>query len=333
MGATIQGQSCHETSVCATTDVALAAEDKLSAAITNSSCSSAQLSIAWTVDKEDIGRTVRICALPQDSSTQCYGQGPADATLHGWYGAEKCALFKVAAAVFKWVDYYEGNLFDAYVGCTFLFRVGLVQSIQGYYAYFQATEMPSDASAQQEPKTGGMSVVGTISWLPTRGTEGHKFTFCYLGNDGLVVVTTALRCFNVSVGKCRYCLEGNTALQTIRRVFGLNMDWLRLWTLNADTPAALGLAGSCSLLLNCVANDNSSSPLFDNPTIALQPNQNKTILWVGALIQSNQPQSLVALAARFRTTVKSILSVNPDQETPIVDAGDDICLIPCTSAM
>lgn len=339
VGAVIQAQTCNASSVCTGVDTALTASDQLTAGYVSSACSGAGLSILWNVTIQDIDKSVQLCAVPQDTSTICYGQGPPDATAQGWYGDATCAVFKVSAATFQWVDYFPGFSFDAYVGCTFSFRVGLLQSTQGYSALFEATQMPEKASARQTCSSSGctgiggvVSIQGIIEWSPPRGTEGRQFSFCYRGGDGLVSVTPE-RCFNVSVGKCRYCVQGNLALPTVRNDFGLDLDWLRLWTLNGDTIASLGLTTACSPVLNCAGDDKTSMPLMYGPELTLRSSSNKTVVWVGALLRPSQPESLMALAARFRTTIKGILAVNPDQEDSVVSSGTDLCIVPCTSWM
>ncbi len=208
LGATIGAQACNATTVCAAQDAARAAGDPLAAADVASACSGERLTLVWNVTTADIGREVQLCAVAKDTSSLCYGQGPPDATAVGWYGRERCAAFRVASAAFEWQDYSAGASFDAYVGCAFTFRVGLVQSTPGYPAVFEATVMPAGAAARQEcvvcGGAGGASVTGIIEWSPPRGSEGLRFAFCYRGSDGLATVT-AERCFNVTVGKCRCC--------------------------------------------------------------------------------------------------------------------------------
>ncbi len=117
------------------------------------------------------------------------------------------------------------------------------------------------------------------------------------------------------------------------------MDWLRLWTLNGDSAAALGLEPACAPWLDCAPDAAAGRPLLDGPELALAPppaadgaaGRGKTVLWAGALRRAAQAEGLLAVAARFRTTVKGLLAVNPDQAGPVVPPGADVCVVPCTA--
>mmetsp|Transcript_49784 Transcript_49784/g.130980 ORF Transcript_49784/g.130980 Transcript_49784/m.130980 type:complete len:118 (+) Transcript_49784:394-747(+) len=52
-------------------------------------------------------------------------------------------------------------------------------------------------------------------------------------------------------------------------------------------------------------------------------------LYVGITYRAKAGESLASIAQRFRTTVKGILSLNFDLQGDQIQAGQDLCLIPC----
>ena len=59
--------------------------------------------------------------------------------------------------------------------------------------------------------------------------------------------------------------------------------------------------------------------------------KNGQLLNIGAVYKFQAHDSLMGVAGRFRTTIKSLLDLNPDILDPdAVAAGQEICLVPCT---
>jgi hypothetical protein len=99
------------------------------------------------------------------------------------------------------------------------------------------------------------------------------------------------------------------------------MNWLRMWALNGNLNGDAGF----------------SNALVRNPDL-IQTGTHAQHLLVGVTYAAKGGESLVAVAARFRTTVKSILSLNLDLDassqssprTPLPD-GQLLCIIPCSN--
>lgn len=55
-------------------------------------------------------------------------------------------------------------------------------------------------------------------------------------------------------------------------------------------------------------------------------------MFVGTVYELGEAESLQSLANRFRTTVKSILALNPDVGDPAaIAAGRELCMAPCSA--
>ena len=58
---------------------------------------------------------------------------------------------------------------------------------------------------------------------------------------------------------------------------------------------------------------------------------NGQLLNIGPIYKFQTGDSLMAVAARFRTTIRSLLDLNPDILDPVtVLPGQEICFVPCT---
>ena len=71
--------------------------------------------------------------------------------------------------------------------------------------------------------------------------------------------------------------------------------------------------------------------LITSPDLLLgMPGEHK--VFVGTVYELGQAESLPELAKRFRTTVKSILALNPDVGDPeSVEVGRELCMAPCSA--
>ena len=107
-------------------------------------------------------------------------------------------------------------------------------------------------------------------------------------------------------------LTPRAARAQVMREYALDMNWLRLWALNG--------------------NDNGpGSSVLRNPDLVPEGTGARH-LFVGVTYAAKPGEDLAAVAARMRTTVKSILSLNfdVDGERPLA-AGQELCVIPCSS--
>ena len=123
-------------------------------------------------------------------------------------------------------------------------------------------------------------------------------------------------CINVLVPKCKYCVQAGDTLHYINKKFLLNTNWLQLWNSNGmpeispDPLAPAVVIGDP----DWIADSNSIINL--GPVYRVQPGE-----------------TLAALAALFRTTVKKLLDVNPDVAAAAsLAAGATLCVMPCTDA-
>eukprot|EP00961_Rhodomonas_salina_P255505 3453252-Rhodomonas_salina.1 len=103
------------------------------------------------------------------------------------------------------------------------------------------------------------------------------------------------------------------------------MNWLRLWAANGNDD------------------DDDQTETMDDPDQLVFEGQFHIInigssrdLWLGCdtrpIYKAVQGDTLVSIAARFRTTVKSLLQLNPDvASAESMSVGQDLCVIPCSS--
>jgi hypothetical protein len=80
-----------------------------------------------------------------------------------------------------------------------------------------------------------------------------------------------------------------------------------------------------------------SNAVIRNPDLIL-PGKRDQHLLVGVTYEAKHGESLQAVASRFRTTVKSILSLNFDLDAQVeanpmkeLSTGQHLCIIPCSN--
>ena len=65
--------------------------------------------------------------------------------------------------------------------------------------------------------------------------------------------------------------------------------------------------------------------------VAADGTTNGQLLNIGPIYRLEDGETLAGVAAQFRTTVRSLLELNPDIHGPeSVHAGQEVCLIPCS---
>ena len=125
----------------------------------------------------------------------------------------------------------------------------------------------------------------SLAWTPTRGDEGRAVLLCVEAADqtfGTAVVdptrgasgTGPSLCVTFAVARCAYCVPEGATLRNVARHYMLNLDWLRLYNSNPETPDPDKLA----------------------------PLQR---IRVGPTYSAKEGDSLVTIAASMRTTVKA----------------------------
>ena len=98
------------------------------------------------------------------------------------------------------------------------------------------------------------------------------------------------------------------------RSFASDMNWLRIWALNGNVNGA-------------------NSTLIRNPD-AIVNSKTDGLFFVGVTYQTKRHEMLSDVASRFRTTVKTILSLNWDiaqlGTEDYMPEGQELCLMPCS---
>jgi hypothetical protein len=209
-------------------------------------------------------------------------------------------------------------------------------------------EMCTDASVSE------CSV--TVDVTPRLGSEGFYLQLCFSVSDQIgMVVNTGIciedpsrrpcnldsecsrgrclpLCFDLRVEKCRYCIkDGPETLRAVKGQYMIDTNWMRLWTLNADSFGNLGT--ECKKYFDC-AKDVSNVSVIDNPELILPyDGRGKRILWTGVLYSPMEREKAKEIACRFRTGLKSLQHNNPEMPISdgelIVQPGDSVCIGSC----
>lgn len=152
----------------------------------------------------------------------------------------------------------------------------------------------------------------SLAWTPTRGDEGRAVLLCVEAADqtfGTAVVdptrgasgTGPSLCVTFAVARCAYCVPEGATLRNVARHYMLNLDWLRLYNSNPETPDPDKLA----------------------------PLQR---IRVGPTYSAKEGDSLVTIAASMRTTVKALLDHNRDLlDAAALHEGQKVCVLLCSA--
>jgi len=323
-----------------------------------SNCSEAYRSVHWTPQPGTEGRTFRVCAIAKDDKDYCAAEhirrnpacvwdGPTSAclldgvqgasatsTALGYYGKELCVNLRVVAPTPVWdngtVPTEEGVERHAHVGCEIRWMVSASDvSYEMQVVLDSDTPLPVGASVV-EIESGARSHV-ELRWRPERGTEGSSHLVCFRAYSRVAffsqlsleqqeaTVGNALprRCVTIKVRRCKYCVDSEDTLMVKMKEFSVDMNWLRLWAANGNDDG-----------------DPLTHEVEDPGVLGtglLDGVENGQILNIGPIYRLQPGETLMAVAARFRTTVKVLLDLNPDILADSVQAGQEVCLIPCTA--
>jgi hypothetical protein len=160
-----------------------------------------------------------------------------------------------------------------------------------------------------------------LRWEAKRGMETQTFRPCVKAFDQTSIdplnsLTSLSTCINIFVPKCKYCVQAGDTLHYINKKFHLNTNWLQLWNSNGMPeiePDPLAPA----------------TVIGDPDWIAA----GDAVLNLGPVYRVQPGETLHALAALFRTTVKKLLDVNPDlAAAAALPEGAPLCVMPCTDA-
>ena len=142
-----------------------------------------------------------------------------------------------------------------------------------------------------------------FSWLPRAEQQGTFLRMCFAVGDSLGIInpinaSESERCFQIEVVKCKQCvLQGENLNQIASAILA---DWKLLWSLNLalKDPAML---------------------------------QEGALLNTSILYSVQTGDTLASLAVRFKTSIKTLLALNPDiSNSAQVAAGAKICIVPDT---
>mmetsp|Transcript_14820 Transcript_14820/g.35167 ORF Transcript_14820/g.35167 Transcript_14820/m.35167 type:complete len:1205 (-) Transcript_14820:500-4114(-) len=329
----------------------------------SSACREAFRKVRWSPMEGEEGLVFEVCAVARDDRGVCatahYRQNPGcnAATLvnegppctlpsvlgasdrsvdGGFYGPEHCVKIQVVSPMPVWdpesVPTEAGAERLGHVGCQVRWMVAAeeqnnytmrVELVDGY-------SLPDGAVLEDIQE--GSRTQKDVVWTPVRGQEGSEFTTCFRAyavvpggsgdamkqEDGRYELTH--RCVTVRVRRCKYCVGPEDTLLVKMKELTLDMNWLRLWAANGNEDG-----------------DDLTSTIEDPGLLTtglLDGVQNGQVVNIGPVYKLQNGESLMQVAARFRTTVRSLLELNPDiADENTVQVGQELCLIPCTTSM
>lgn len=189
-----------------------------------------------------------------------------------------------------------------------------------------ASDTPPPPGMQMVTVSSGLTHSVVLQWTPARGMEGTRHTVCVLatplgwtsgdfGNPRLINGErhAPRRCIYIKIRRCKYCVNPSDSLLTLMKGISPDLNWLRLWAANGNDD-----------------NDVRTSTIQDPDMLALDSTQQ--IFNVGPVYRTAQGDSLMSVAARFRTTIKSLLLLNPDVAlADVLPQQQELCLIPCAA--
>jgi hypothetical protein len=197
-------------------------------------------------------------------------------------------------------------------------------------------------------------------WVPRRRTEGKIFRMCFAARDlaGVLSTPTDLvcrggskhllgchsdgdcaggvcqkACVEVEVQRCEYCIKDTDTLTWMTRYFGIESNWMRLWALNSferGNALTRNVQGAIFPPAQPKIHGSSSNAYITDPDGILSTSHR---VYVGVVYRASQSDTVLEVAARFRTTVKTLLAMNPDVEddTSALSGEQRLCLVPCTA--
>jgi len=251
-----------------------------------------------------------------------------------------------------------------YVGCQMSLTVSAsdVAVPAGTSTYDVAAQLVPNAILGATGTSSGNNV--TALWTPSRGMEGQSFDLCFAADDlpPLDILPAPITrvclggtahlqgcqdvsectgggkcvpaCVRIDVQRCEYCVQEAETLIYMVQKFQLDTNWLKLWALNSyqGTPAKEFLPGSVFIE---EAND-ADLAFFKDPDL-LMDSEGMHRFIIGPTYMAGSDDDITSVAAKFRTTVKTLLSVNPDIDENAFPmngqgAGQHVCVLPCTIA-
>jgi hypothetical protein len=236
---------------------------------------------------------------------------------------------------------------------------------------YVTTKVQSGISGIGIPQRLHVSTLDAV-WVPGRRTEGKIFHMCFAAMDlaGILSTPTDLvcrggsehllgcfsdgdcgggvcqkACVEVEVQRCQYCIKGTDTLTWMTRYFGIESNWMRLWALNsfergnAHTQNVQGTIFPPAETPWILSDGSSSKAYITDPDTIMESGSVHRV-YVGVVYRSTPGDTILEVAARFRTTVKMLLAMNPDVEdhisaptnnSAIASGQQRLCVLPCTA--
>lgn len=258
----------------------------------------------------------------------------------------------------------------AYVGCEFKFHLAIADALADatdandtpypLVALLQDTGLENAATSQSADST-----VLDTTWVPGRGSEGQSFYMCFAAKDeaGILASPTDLvcrgggrhltgcysdgdcdggvcqkACVRLDVQRCEYCVKGADTLTWMMRYFKIETNWMRMWALNSfqeSSNQTLNVEGAIfpeepdAWLLS----GGSSSKAFITDPDAIMSTDGVHRVFVGSIYRASHSDTLLGIAQRFRTTVKTLMAMNPDivDDSQLANGTQPVCILPCTT--
>lgn len=278
---------------------------------------------------------------PESRSCEWAGERPCCPTTTVQPATVGCTQhFDVVATKYNFADqqrYTQGYpvqpfFFVQHPACTNPENCPIVLSVQGCgegvtgpccgNGVCDGAETGSNCPADCEPDT--VSLVtetdenefqqGSFSFSPNRQQQGRTLLVCIgaepAAADGGAAVIVQERqacyapslCFIFRVDSCKYCVPQGKTLKSIARHYFLNVDWLRLY---------------------------NSNPAVRDPDGLLT----EEVIQVGPLYTVQSGDTLLSIAAKTRTTVRSLMENNPALPPDgMIQPDDRICVLVCSAA-
>jgi len=327
-------------------------------------CNQAKLQVEYAPLAQNANTTVRLSFYPRDSSSYCALHGIRDASSMGWSGNYFNLTISVRRTTHVWkADWFDrfllqDQIMSMYVGCVLSVRTAFVsRAIPSSGIVVERFSRRTWVEEEGAIEVVGYPSISTNSSLldlqvvPRKGSEGSRMFLCVAALDvnGLLISNGTCSdnmepcmydsdcsrrclpvCMRLETHKCRYCVEENI-LSSVRVQLGIDINWMRLWTLNDDSSLVLGTA--CPPFLDC-RNGSLSQAVLDNPSLLpLLSQRGKFIVWVGLLQRLEGDAQAGALACAFRSSLASLQSLNPDlgilNSSSSVLKGSNVCLAAC----
>jgi len=308
-----------------------------------SPCAEAFRDFRWIPKQGEDGATYRVCFVARDAAGFCAGPydhvvsdyGPRS-TSGGYYSRPHCVDIQVESADTTWhpetVATSGGANKVEHVGCLVEYAVKAGGSGKYNTLVSLAPSVTPPPGMRLLTLSGGSSHSALLQWTPARGMEGSAFSVCVeaspqgwgggvwgapppYGNPRLTNGEPRLptRCIHIKIRRCKYCVNPSDSLLTLIKDISPDINWLRLWAANGNDD-----------------NDDRTLTVTDPDMLALSSQQQ--VVNVGPVYRAADGDTLMTIAARFRTTVKSLLLLNPDVDgAGVLRQKQELCLIPCAA--